>query len=72
MGAYPSIAWSFDKRALHLALVHGLFRQKEMEEGSASRVAVNSVGAHNNHPINAPDERLRAHAVKQGYDLSDL
>ena len=72
MGAYPSITWSFDKRALHLAIVHGVFRQKEIEQGSASRVAVNSVRAHNYHPINPPSEQSRVHAVKQGYDLYDF
>ena len=72
MGAYPPITWSFDKRALNLALTRGVFRQKDTEQASVSRVAVNSVRAHNYHPVNAPSERSLPHAVKQGYDLSDL
>ena len=64
MGAYPSITWPFDKGALHLALTHGVFWQKEMEQASASRVAVNSVGSYNYQLINPPSERSQPHALK--------
>lgn len=51
---------------------HGVFRQKLIEHGLADQVQVDSAGTHNYHPGNPPDERSQAHAVKRGYDLSDL
>jgi protein-tyrosine phosphatase len=51
---------------------HGVFRQKVMEQGLASQLAVDSAGTHNYHPDSPPDERSQAHAAKRGYDLSDL
>lgn len=51
---------------------HGVFRQKLIEHGLADQVQVDSAGTHNYHPGSPPDERSQAHAVKRGYDLSDL
>lgn len=51
---------------------HGVFRQKVIDHGLASQVAVDSAGTHNYHPDSPPDERSQAHAAKRGYDLSDL
>jgi protein-tyrosine phosphatase len=33
---------------------------------------VDSAGTHNYHPGEAPDPRSQAHALRRGYDLSDL
>lgn len=51
---------------------HGVFRQKVIEHGLTNQVQVDSAGTHNYHPGNPPDERSQAHALKRGYDLSDL
>ena len=51
---------------------HGVFRQKIIDQGLNNRVEVDSAGTHNYHPNSPPDERSQAHAVKRGYDLSDL
>jgi len=51
---------------------HGVFRQKVINHGLANWVKVDSAGTHNYHADSPPDERAQAHAVKRGYDLSDL
>ena len=51
---------------------HGVFKRKLMDAGIAHRVKVDSAGTHNYHPGSPPDARSQAHAVKRGYDLSDL
>jgi len=35
-------------------------------------VKVDSAGTHNFHPNSPPDERSQKHALKRGYDMSDL
>jgi protein-tyrosine phosphatase len=51
---------------------HGVFRQKVKEQGLSGAITVDSAGTHNYHPGSPPDPRSQAHAVKRGYDLSDL
>ena len=51
---------------------HGVFRQKVIEHGLASRVAVDSTGTHNHHADSPPDERSQAYAAERGFDLLDL
>lgn len=36
------------------------------------KVEIDSAGTHNFHPDAPPDERSQAHALKRGYDLSNL
>ena len=51
---------------------HGVFKRKLMDAGLAHLVKVDSAGTHNYHPGSPPDERSQVHALKRGYDLSDL
>lgn len=51
---------------------HGVFRKKVIEHGLTDLVVVDSAGTHNYHPGSPPDERTQAHALRRGYDLSDL
>ena len=51
---------------------HGVFRHKVNALGLAHLIEVDSAGTHNYHPDSPPDGRSQAHAVKRGYDLSDL
>lgn len=51
---------------------HGVFKRKLMDAGLAHFVKVDSAGTHNYHPGSPPDERSQVHALKRGYDLSDL
>jgi protein-tyrosine phosphatase len=51
---------------------HGVFRHKVFEQGLANQILVDSAGTHNYHPGSPPDERSQAHAVKRGYEFSDL
>lgn len=51
---------------------HGVFRHKVQDMGLQSMVTVDSAGTHNYHPGSAPDSRSQVHALKRGYDLSDL
>ena len=44
---------------------HGVFRQKVIDHGLASQVAVDSAGTHNHHPDSPPDEQSQAHAAKR-------
>ena len=51
---------------------HGVFRQYIDESGLSHQVTVNSAGTHAYHVGEAPDARSQTHALKRGYDLSDL
>jgi len=51
---------------------HGVFQHKVNQHGLANQVQVDSAGTHNYHPGSPPDERSQVHALKRGYDLSDL
>ncbi len=51
---------------------HGVFRDKVRQAGLADRIAVSSAGTHAYHIGSPPDPRSQAHALKRGYDLSDL
>ena len=51
---------------------HGVFRQKLKAHGLAKQVLVDSAGTHGYHRGSPPDERAQEHALKRGYDLSDL
>jgi protein-tyrosine phosphatase len=51
---------------------HGVFRHKVQARGLSHVVKVDSAGTHNYHPGSPPDGRSQRHAVKRGYDLSDL
>jgi protein-tyrosine phosphatase len=51
---------------------HGVMRHKVLQHGLSAQVAVDSAGTHNYHPGEAPDPRSQAHALRRGYDLSDL
>lgn len=51
---------------------HGVFRQRVEQAGLQDWVHIDSAGTHNYHPGKAPDARTQQHALKRGYDLSDL
>ena len=51
---------------------HGVFRHMVAGHGLSEAVSVDSAGTSNYHPNSPPDARSQAHAVKRGYDLSDL
>jgi protein-tyrosine phosphatase len=51
---------------------HGVFRQRVVQAGLQDLVCIDSAGTHNYHPGKAPDTRTLRHALKRGYDLSDL
>jgi protein-tyrosine phosphatase len=51
---------------------HGVFRQYIAESGLTHLVTVDSAGTHAYHVGEAPDARSQTHALKRGYDLSDL
>ena len=51
---------------------HGVFRQKLVQHGLEGLVLVDSAGTLDYHQGNPPDERAQEHALKRGYDLSDL
>ncbi len=50
----------------------GVFRKKLSDRGLLHKVQIDSAGTHNYHPQSPPDARSQAHAVRRGYDLSDL
>ena len=50
----------------------GVFRHKVRAAGLIDRVAIDSAGTHNCHPGEPPDGRSQHHALRRGYDLSDL
>lgn len=51
---------------------HGVLRHRLGVQGLSARVRVDSAGTHDYHPGRPPDERSQAHALRRGYDLSDL
>lgn len=51
---------------------HGVFRHNVKEQGLGNVIHVDSAGTHNYHPGSPPDDRSQEHAVKRGYQLSDL
>jgi protein-tyrosine phosphatase len=51
---------------------HGVFRQRVEQAGLQDVVHIDSAGTHNYHPGKAPDARTQQHALKRGYDLTDL
>ena len=51
---------------------HGVFRQYIKESGLSHQVTVDSAGTHSFCIGDAPDTRSQIHALKRGYDLSDL
>lgn len=52
--------------------VYGVMRQQLRDVGLAHQVRIDSAATHNYHPGEAPDPRSQRHALKRGYDLSDL
>lgn len=52
--------------------VHGVMRHLLQESGLAQRVSIDSAATHNYHPGEPPDARSQRHALRRGYDLSDL
>ena len=51
---------------------HGVFQHKVTQLGLERTITVDSAGTHNYHPNCPPDERSQEHAVRRGYDLSNL
>jgi len=51
---------------------HGVFRQYVKDAGLAHMIEVDSAGTHAYHVGEEPDARSQAHAIRRGYDLSDL
>lgn len=51
---------------------HGVFRQYVKDAGLSQTVRVDSAGTHAYHIGEEPDQRSQKHALKRGYDLSDL
>lgn len=50
----------------------GVFRKKLSACNLLPQVLVDSAGTHNYHPNSPPDVRSQAHALRRGYDLSEL
>jgi protein-tyrosine phosphatase len=50
----------------------GVLRKKLADLGHADKASIDSAGTHNYHPGAPPDRRSQLHALKRGYDLSDL
>ena len=51
---------------------HGVFRDLVHSRGLHQQIRIDSAGTHNYHPGSPPDLRSQKHAIKRGYDLSDL
>lgn len=51
---------------------HGVLRARIAERSWQEWVAVESCGTHGYHVGEAPDARAQQHALRRGYDLSDL
>ncbi len=49
-----------------------VFRKKLAANNLLEKVQVDSAGTHNYHPNSPPDSRSQEHALKRGYDLSEL
>ena len=50
----------------------GVFRKKMIDSNLVNDVQIDSAGTHNFHPNSPPDARSQQHALRRGYDLSDL
>lgn len=50
----------------------GVFRKKLVEKNLLAHVHLDSAGTHNYHPNSPPDTRSQMHALRRGYDLSEL
>lgn len=50
----------------------GVFRHLVRQAGLQDRIHVDSAGTHDYHIGAPPDDRSRHHALRRGYDLSDL
>lgn len=50
----------------------GVLRKKLANKDLFIKVLIDSAGTHNYHPNSPPDSRSQAHALRRGYDLSDL
>jgi protein-tyrosine phosphatase len=51
---------------------HGVFRDLVNARGLHHQIHIDSAGTHNYHPGSPPNKRSQKHAIKRGYDLSDL
>lgn len=49
-----------------------VFSKKLAERDILHKIKIDSAGTHNFHPNAPPDERSQKHALKRGYDLSNL
>ena len=50
----------------------GVFKAKLQHGNLLGSIHVDSAGTHNYHPNSPPDSRSQLHALKRGYDLSNL
>ena len=50
----------------------GVFKTKLQHTNLFEKIHVDSAGTHNYHPNSPPDSRSQVHALKRGYDLSNL
>ena len=50
----------------------GVFKAKLHKSQLIDSIHVDSAGTHNYHPNSPPDSRSQMHALKRGYDLSNL
>ena len=50
----------------------GVFKAKLQQRKLLDAILVDSAGTHNYHPNSPPDARSQMHALKRGYDLSNL
>jgi protein-tyrosine phosphatase len=50
----------------------GVFRKKASEHNLLENLEIDSAGTHNYHPNSPPDARSQKHALKRGYDISNL
>ena len=50
----------------------GVFKAKLHKSHLLDSIHVDSAGTHNYHPNSPPDSRSQMHALKRGYDLSNL
>lgn len=50
----------------------GVFKAKLQNSKLLETIYVDSAGTHNYHPNSPPDSRSQLHALKRGYDLSNL
>lgn len=53
-------------------IAEAVFSKKLADRDILHRFKIDSAGTHNFHPDAPPDERSQKHALKRGYDLSNL